>query len=56
MAVVPGDAVVAGSRLLAIEAMKMENDVRAPRDGVVERVAVATGETVDLGDLLVTLR
>ena len=36
--------------------MKMENEVRAPRDGVVERVAVAAGETVDLGDLLVVLR
>ncbi len=56
VAVVAGDAVTAGSRLLAVEAMKMENDVRAPRDGVVERVAVAAGETVDLGDLLVTLR
>ena len=56
VAVVAGDTVTAGSRLLAIEAMKMENDVRAPRDGVVERVAVAAGETVDLGDLLVTLR
>jgi biotin carboxyl carrier protein len=56
VAVVAGDTVMAGSRLLAIEAMKMENDVRAPRDGVVERVAVAAGETVDLGDVLVTLR
>jgi biotin carboxyl carrier protein len=56
VAVVAGDTVTAGSRLLAVEAMKMENDVRAPRDGVVERVAVAAGETVDLGDLLVTLR
>ena len=56
VAVVSGDAVTAGSRLLAVEAMKMENDVRAPRDGVVERVAVAAGETVDLGDLLVILR
>ena len=34
----------------------MENEVRAPRDGVVERVAVGAGETVDLGDLLVILR
>jgi biotin carboxyl carrier protein len=56
VAVVAGDSVVAGSRLLAVEAMKMENDVRAPRDGLVERVAVAAGETVDLGDLLVILR
>ena len=46
----------AGGRLLAVEAMKMENEVRAPRDGMVERVAVGPGETVDLGDLLVVIR
>lgn len=56
VAVGPGDAVTAGTRLLAVEAMKMENEVRAPRDATVERVAVAAGETVDLGDLLVVLR
>ena len=31
-----GDTVEAGQRLLAIEAMKMENEVRAPRAGTVE--------------------
>ncbi len=56
VAVNPGDAVTAGGRLLAVEAMKMENEVRAPRDGVVERVAVGPGETVELGDLLVVIR
>ncbi|MEO8571015.1 MAG: biotin/lipoyl-containing protein [Chloroflexota bacterium] len=56
VAVTPGDAVVAGQRLLAVEAMKMENELRAPRDGTVERVAVAVGETVELGDPLVLLR
>ncbi len=56
VAVGPGDAVTAGTRLMAVEAMKMENEVRAPRDGTVDRVAVAPGQTVDLGDLLVVLR
>ena len=56
VAVVPGDVVSAGTRLLAVEAMKMENEVRAPRDGTVDRVAVAAGETVELGDVLVVLR
>ncbi len=56
VAVTAGDAVTAGQRLLAVEAMKMENELRAPRDGTVERVAVAVGETVELGDPLVVLR
>jgi biotin carboxyl carrier protein len=56
VAVATGDAVTTGQRLLAVEAMKMENELRAPRDGTVERVAVAVGETVELGDPLVVLR
>ena len=52
----PGDVVAAGARLLAVEAMKMENEVRAPRAGTVERVAVGAGETVELGDILVVIR
>jgi biotin carboxyl carrier protein len=42
--------------MLVIEAMKMQNELRAPRDGIVERVAVAVGETIDLGQLLAVLR
>ncbi len=56
VAVAAGDPVTAGQRLLAVEAMKMENELRAPRDGIVERVDAATGETVELGDLLVVIR
>jgi biotin carboxyl carrier protein len=50
-----GEAVEAGAALLVVEAMKMQNELRAPRAGSVERVAVAAGETIDLGDLLVVL-
>lgn len=50
-----GDAVEAGQQLLAVEAMKMENEVRAPRAGTVGSVAVAIGQTVEVGDELVTL-
>jgi biotin carboxyl carrier protein len=56
VAVTPGDTVTAGQRLLAVEAMKMENELRAPRDGVVERVEVSVGQTVELGDALVVIR
>jgi biotin carboxyl carrier protein len=51
----PGDAVEHGQRLLAIEAMKMENEVRAPRSGIVAAVRVVLGATVELRDELVTL-
>ena len=50
-----GEAVVAGQQLLVVEAMKMQNELRAPRDGVVSRVAVAPGETIEIGDLLLVL-
>jgi biotin carboxyl carrier protein len=56
LAVTPGDTVTAGQRLLAVEAMKMENELRTPRDGVVERVEVSVGQTVELGDALVVIR
>lgn len=55
VAVTAGDAVTAGQTLVVVEAMKMQNELRAPRDGVVERVSVGVGETIDLGDLLVVL-
>jgi biotin carboxyl carrier protein len=55
VAVVAGDEVEAGRTLLAVEAMKMQNELRAPRSGTVTRVAVAAGATVELGDLLVVL-
>jgi biotin carboxyl carrier protein len=50
-----GDAVEAGQRLLVIEAMKMQNELRAPRSGVVTDVRVAADRTVELGDLLLTI-
>jgi biotin carboxyl carrier protein len=55
VAVAPGDVVAAGQTLLVVEAMKMQNELRTPRSGTVERVAVGVGETIDLGDLLVVL-
>jgi acetyl-CoA/propionyl-CoA carboxylase biotin carboxyl carrier protein len=55
VAVTAGDLVEAGQTMLAVEAMKMQNELRAPRAGTVSRVAVAAGATVELGDLLVVL-
>jgi propionyl-CoA carboxylase alpha chain len=50
-----GDLVSAGATLVAIEAMKMEHEVRAPADGTVTEVHVAEGEQVDAGRLLVVV-
>jgi biotin carboxyl carrier protein len=55
VSVAAGDAVSAGQQLLVVEAMKMQNELRAPRDGTVERVAVAAGRTIEVGDLLLVL-
>ena len=55
VAVAPGDAVGAGQTLLAVEAMKMQNELRAPRSGTVTRVPAAEGATVEIGDVLVVL-
>ena len=55
VSVAAGEAVTAGQQLLVVEAMKMQNELRAPRDGTVERVAVATGTTIEVGDLLLVL-
>lgn len=50
-----GDDVVAGQQLLVVEAMKMQNELRAPRDGRVEQVAVAPGDRIEVGNLLLVI-
>ena len=41
--------------LMTIEAMKMENEIPAPKDGKVAQVVVTKGATVGAGDTLVVL-
>jgi propionyl-CoA carboxylase alpha chain len=55
VAVAAGDRVRAGDTLIAIEAMKMEHEVRAPADGTVTEVHVGAGEQVEAGRLLVVI-
>lgn len=50
-----GDQVERDQGLVTIEAMKMENEIRAPRAGMVTAVLVAAGQTVKTGDLLISL-
>jgi biotin carboxyl carrier protein len=51
-----GADVIAGQGLLVIEAMKMENELRAPRGGIVAEVRVAEGASVEANTVLVVLR
>ena len=50
-----GERVAKGDVLVTLEAMKMELPIRAPRDGVVRRIACAPGELVQPGVPLVAL-
>ncbi|MDR1692189.1 MAG: biotin/lipoyl-binding protein [Oscillospiraceae bacterium] len=54
--VAAGDTVTKGQVLLIIEAMKMENEVLAPRDGVVAQVVTSKGSVVETGAPLLTLK
>ena len=53
--VAEGDEVAAGAGVIVLEAMKMENELRAERGGVVTRIHTEAGRPVDTGEVLVTL-
>lgn len=48
----PGEAVEAGQALLVVEAMKMQNEVRAPKAGAVAEVLVEAGDAVAAGQAM----
>jgi biotin carboxyl carrier protein len=55
VSVAADDSVDSGQQVPVIEAMKMQSELRAPRDGSVERVGVAVGATIEIGDLLIVI-
>jgi biotin carboxyl carrier protein len=50
-----GDAVRAGQPLIVVEAMKMENELRAAGEGRVREVFVQEGQSVEAGTALVVV-
>lgn len=50
-----GQAVKAGQTMFVLEAMKMENDIPAPSDGVVKQILVQKGSTVDTDAVLAVI-
>ena len=51
-----GDRVASRQALVVVEAMKMENELRAPHAGIVEEIRAVPGSAVDTGAVLLTLR
>jgi glutaconyl-CoA/methylmalonyl-CoA decarboxylase subunit gamma len=52
----PGDRVKYGQQLFTLEAMKMKNALRSPRDGEVATIEIAVGQTVSHGQVLLTFK
>jgi biotin carboxyl carrier protein len=50
-----GQTIAARQPLVVVEAMKMENELRAAASGVVSQIAVTEGQSVDAGALLVVI-
>lgn len=50
-----GQAVKSGETLVILEAMKMENEIKADTDGTITGVNVSVGENVDSGKVLLTI-
>jgi biotin carboxyl carrier protein len=51
----PGDQVEAGQGLIVVEAMKMQNEMKAVRAGRVATLAAVAGATVNAGEILATI-
>ena len=50
-----GESVKKGDEILVVESMKMENAIRAPREGRIKSIAAALGEMVGPGRVLVEI-
>jgi biotin carboxyl carrier protein len=49
------DQITTGQGLIVVEAMKMQNEIKAPRDGIVKKIFVKKGQTVNSRDKLLII-
>jgi len=54
--VIPGDTVAKGDKILVLEAMKMENAIKSPTDGIISDVLAKQGMAVDKNQILITFK
>ena len=52
----PGDSIVKGDGILVLEAMKMENVIKSPVDGIIKKIVVEKSQAVDKNELLVEFK
>jgi biotin carboxyl carrier protein len=50
-----GDEVTAGQGIIVMEAMKMQNEMKSPKDGKVQKILTSEGSTVNPGDTLAVI-
>ena len=50
-----GDTVQKGDGVIVVEAMKMQNEMKAPKDGVIAEMRFSEGDSVSAGDVLVVI-
>ncbi|HMQ05124.1 MAG TPA: biotin/lipoyl-binding protein [Pyrinomonadaceae bacterium] len=50
-----GSEVTKGDGVLVVEAMKMQNDLKAPRSGIIREIRVSKGQTVKAGEILAVI-
>lgn len=53
--VAPGAALEAGAGVIVVEAMKMQNEMKSPKAGVVSRIRVQEGDTVAAGEVMMVV-
>lgn len=55
VSVAVGAPVKSGDLVLILEAMKMENEIFSPADGVVKEIRARDGDTVNTGDVMMII-
>ena len=50
-----GQEVKTGDSIIVVEAMKMQNEMKSPKDGAVKEIRFETGATVNAGDVLAVI-